>query len=221
MGLMDFLKKQFIDVIEWQEAGDGTLAWRFPMQDREIQNGGSLTVRESQVAVFVNEGQVADVFGEAREPLSDRYLGRLLARPGFWAYAAVVDGASVGGLTAHTLPMTTGERSEVFLYDIAVAAEVQRQGIGRKLVETLLGDTRQAGIAVMFVPADDEDIHAIDFYRALGGRASNVTFFDGLGGMALTCAWWGIWQILTGLALGTWWSRRPPEPMMDAAPVPA
>ena len=38
MALMDFIKKQFIDIIEWVEAGDGTLAWRFPMQDREIQN---------------------------------------------------------------------------------------------------------------------------------------------------------------------------------------
>ena len=46
MALMDFIKKQFIDIIEWVEPGDGVLAWRFPMADREIQNGGSLTVRE-------------------------------------------------------------------------------------------------------------------------------------------------------------------------------
>ena len=57
MALMDFIKKQFIDIIQWTETGDGTLAWRFPMADMEIQNGGSLTVRESQIAVFVNEGQ--------------------------------------------------------------------------------------------------------------------------------------------------------------------
>ena len=63
MALMDFIKKQFIDIIEWTEDSDGALAWRYPMADREIQNGGSLTVRESQIAVFVNEGKVADVFG--------------------------------------------------------------------------------------------------------------------------------------------------------------
>ena len=63
MGLMDFIKKQFIDVIQWTESSDGTLAWRFPMADMEIQYGGSLTVRESQMAVFVNEGKIADVFG--------------------------------------------------------------------------------------------------------------------------------------------------------------
>jgi membrane protease subunit (stomatin/prohibitin family) len=65
MALMDFIKKQFIDVIEWVEDGDGTLAWRFPIADREIQYGAALTVRESQMAVFVNEGKVADVFGRA------------------------------------------------------------------------------------------------------------------------------------------------------------
>jgi membrane protease subunit (stomatin/prohibitin family) len=62
MTLRDFLSKQFIDVIEWVEPEDGILAFRYPMQDREIQNGGKLTVRDSQLAVFVNEGQVADVF---------------------------------------------------------------------------------------------------------------------------------------------------------------
>ena len=63
MALMDFIKKQFIDVIQWTEDSDGTLAWRFPMQDMEIQNGAVLVVRESQMAVFVNEGKIADVFG--------------------------------------------------------------------------------------------------------------------------------------------------------------
>jgi len=62
MSLRDFLSKQFIDVIEWVEPEDGILAYRYPMQDREIQNGGKLTVRESQAALFVNEGKIADAF---------------------------------------------------------------------------------------------------------------------------------------------------------------
>jgi membrane protease subunit (stomatin/prohibitin family) len=74
MALMDFIKKQFIDIIQWTEAGDGTLAWRFPMRDMEIQHGASLTVRESQMAVFVNEGQVADVFGPGMYKLSTQTL---------------------------------------------------------------------------------------------------------------------------------------------------
>jgi len=74
MALMDFIKKQFIDILEWVEAGDGTLAWRYPIADREIQYGGSLTVRESQMAVFVNEGKVADVFGPGRYTLTTQTL---------------------------------------------------------------------------------------------------------------------------------------------------
>ena len=63
MSLRTFLSKQLIDVIDFTEPEDGLLAYRYPMQDREIQNGGKLTVRDSQIAVFVNEGKVADVFG--------------------------------------------------------------------------------------------------------------------------------------------------------------
>jgi membrane protease subunit (stomatin/prohibitin family) len=74
MALMDFIKKQFIDIIEWMEPADGTLAWRYPMQDHEIQTGASLTVRESQMAVFVNEGKVADVFGPGRYKLTTATL---------------------------------------------------------------------------------------------------------------------------------------------------
>jgi len=74
MGIKDFLKKQFIDVIQWTESSDGMLAYRQPMQDFEIQYGASLTVRESQMAVFVNEGTVADVFGPGRYKLTTQTL---------------------------------------------------------------------------------------------------------------------------------------------------
>lgn len=74
MALMDFIKKQFIDVIEWTESTDGVLAWRYPFQDREIQNGATLVVRESQMALFVNEGQVADLFGPGTHKLSTQTL---------------------------------------------------------------------------------------------------------------------------------------------------
>ena len=74
MGLMDFIKKQFIDVIQWTEQDEGTLAWRFPMAGLEIQHGASLTVRESQMAVFVNEGKIADVFGPGMYKLTTQTL---------------------------------------------------------------------------------------------------------------------------------------------------
>jgi len=74
MSLRDFISKQWIDVIQWTESDQGTLAYRFPMQDMEIQNGGSLTVRESQMAVFVNEGRIADVFAPGRYTLTTQTL---------------------------------------------------------------------------------------------------------------------------------------------------
>src|SRR5262249_24706374 len=74
MSLGSFLKKQFIDVIAWTEDGAGTLQYRYPMQDMEIQNGGQLTVRESQMAVFVNEGVFADVFSPGLYTLNTKTL---------------------------------------------------------------------------------------------------------------------------------------------------
>jgi membrane protease subunit (stomatin/prohibitin family) len=74
MSLGSFIKKQFIDVLQWNEETEGVLAWRFPMQDFEIQNGAILNVRESQVAVFVNEGVIADVFGPGTHRLTTQTL---------------------------------------------------------------------------------------------------------------------------------------------------
>lgn len=74
LSLREFLTDQFIDVIQWNEPEDGPLAWRYPMADAEIQNGGQLTVRESQLAAFVNEGRIADVFGPGLHTLNTRNL---------------------------------------------------------------------------------------------------------------------------------------------------
>ncbi len=74
MALVDFLAKQFISVIQWNEPEDGILAYRYPMRDMEIQNGGQLTVSESQVAAFVNEGRIADIFGPGLHTLNTRNL---------------------------------------------------------------------------------------------------------------------------------------------------
>jgi membrane protease subunit (stomatin/prohibitin family) len=74
MSFGSFIKKQFIDVLQWNEETEGVLAWRFPMQDFEIQNGAILNVRESQVAVFVNEGTIADVFGPGTHKLTTQTL---------------------------------------------------------------------------------------------------------------------------------------------------
>lgn len=62
MGILDAIRSQFIEVIEWLDDSGNTLVYRFPVQGQEIKNGARLTVRESQTAVFVHQGQIADVF---------------------------------------------------------------------------------------------------------------------------------------------------------------
>jgi len=74
MGLGSLIGKQFIDVLQWTEDGDDVLAWRYPVQDQEIRYGAQLTVRESQMAVFVNEGTIADRFGPGLHTLTTRTL---------------------------------------------------------------------------------------------------------------------------------------------------
>ena len=74
MAIGDFIRKQFIDVIEWLEPADGPVLWRYPMADQEIQNGAQLTVRDGQAAVFLDEGRIADVFGAGRWRLTTRTL---------------------------------------------------------------------------------------------------------------------------------------------------
>ncbi|MGD0941908.1 MAG: SPFH domain-containing protein [Terracidiphilus sp.] len=74
MTFAEFLGKQFIRVIAWNEPENGILSYRYPMQDLEIENGGQLTVSESQMAAFVNEGKIADVFGPGLHTLNTRNL---------------------------------------------------------------------------------------------------------------------------------------------------
>lgn len=74
MGLFSFIKKQFIDVIQWTESEPGTLVYRYPMQDMEIQSGAQLIVRDTQTAMFANEGKVADVFEPGTHTLTTQTL---------------------------------------------------------------------------------------------------------------------------------------------------
>jgi membrane protease subunit (stomatin/prohibitin family) len=62
MGLFDKLRNEFIDIIEWVDNSNDTIIWKFPRYQNEIKMGAKLTVRESQIAVFMNEGKIADVF---------------------------------------------------------------------------------------------------------------------------------------------------------------
>src|SRR6187401_3449947 len=85
MALMDFLKRQFIDIIEWTDDSRDTLSFRFPDEDKEIKRGAQLIVRESQVAQFVYLGQFGDQFGPGRHTLTTDNIPILTDLKG-WKY---------------------------------------------------------------------------------------------------------------------------------------
>jgi aminoglycoside 3-N-acetyltransferase I len=97
--------------------------------------------------------------------------------PRLGAIGALEGDEVVGGVTAHTLPMTREQSSEIFIYDIAVHPDRQRRGVGKSLIAALRAAGAAEGIDTVFVDADVEDDHAIEFYRALGGEAAPVTAF--------------------------------------------
>ncbi len=74
MGLMDYLRTQFLEIIQWEDDSRDTLSWRFPDQDKEIKNGAQLIVRESQAAQFVHLGQFADTFGPGKHTLATQNI---------------------------------------------------------------------------------------------------------------------------------------------------
>jgi aminoglycoside 3-N-acetyltransferase I len=120
---------------------------------------------------------LAEVFEETCAPLSDTYLNELLRRRDFWALAAFVGDDIIGGVTAYALPMTRAESTEMFVFDVAVQSLHRKKGIGRRLLTALRKQASEAGIHELFIAADNEDEHALDFYRRLGGVATLSTVF--------------------------------------------
>ncbi len=86
MAIIDFIKRQFIDVIEWTDDSRDTLSFRFPDEDKEIKNGAQLIVRESQVAQFVYLGEFGDTFGPGKHTLTTDNIP-VLTNLKSWKYA--------------------------------------------------------------------------------------------------------------------------------------
>jgi membrane protease subunit (stomatin/prohibitin family) len=85
VGLWDKLKGELVDIIEWTDDSRDTIVWRFPRYENEIKMGAKLVVRETQVAVFVNEGQIADVFPPGTHTLTTQNMPILSTLKG-WKY---------------------------------------------------------------------------------------------------------------------------------------
>jgi aminoglycoside 3-N-acetyltransferase I len=129
-------------------------------------------------ALLTTFGEAFDdvaTYGKARP--SDAYLERLLARDDFMALVAMQDAEVVGGLTAYELRKYEQERSEIYIYDLAVAAPHRRRGIATALIAALKGIAARRRAYVVFVQADLGDVPAIALYTKLGTR-EDVLHFD-------------------------------------------
>lgn len=106
------------------------------------------------------------------------HLEKLLAQPDFFVLAAYVNDQLVGGLTAYVWDQYYSDKKLAYVYDLAVLPMYQRKGVGRLLMAEIQHRCREAGFAEVFVQAEQEDTHALDFYRATGGVEQAVSHFS-------------------------------------------
>lgn len=129
--------------------------------------------------------QMLHLFGEAfedretygRQQPGDAYLQKLLASDTYVAVAALEHGAVIGGLAGYVLHKFEQERSEFYIYDLAVAQHARRRGVATAMIRSLQRTAAERGISVIFVQADHGDDPAIALYTKLGIR-EEVLHFD-------------------------------------------
>ncbi|WP_448700245.1 GNAT family N-acetyltransferase [Mucilaginibacter sp. AW1-3] len=143
---------------------------------------GQIAVKQLSVADLALTQQLfillQEVFGiENPIKVSDSYVDKLLSNTNFVALAAIYQSEVVGGLTAYRLPMYDKEEEELFIYDIAVRPAFQRNGIGKQLINAAKQFCRKQNVELMFVQADAEDIHALDFYRSTRAKEERTVQF--------------------------------------------
>lgn len=145
-----------------------------PVAMRQLQPGDSALVRQL-LAVFAEVFDDADTYAGA--PPTEAYIEVLLRSVGFIALAVLHEGAVIGGLVAYELRKLEQERSEIYIYDLAVAAQHRRTGIATALIAQLKAIGKARNAYVIFVQADLTDAPAIALYTKLGAR-EDVLHFD-------------------------------------------
>lgn len=136
---------------------------------------GDLATMRGVLSLFGQAFEQADTY-VARQP-SDEYLRRLLASPTFVAIAALEEEGVAGGLAAYVLPKFEQQRSEIYIYDLAVAERHRRRGVATAMIKKLQALAVDLGAWVIFVQADYGDDPAIELYTKLGTR-EGVLHFD-------------------------------------------
>jgi aminoglycoside 3-N-acetyltransferase I len=119
-----------------------------------------------------------EVFEEPNRVGSKRQLKKLLRNPSFHAIVAIKEDKIVGGLTAYELDSYYTDKSELYIYDIAVKTELQNQGIGKKIIQYLKEYSTKNEIEGIFVEAHSEDEQSVKFYESTFGKGEKVDHFN-------------------------------------------
>lgn len=135
--------------------------------------GADLPLFKDLITLF---NSVFEVDGSAIA--SDTHLANLLSKKEFIVFAALQNGEIIGGITAYEMQMYSSDHSEIYIYDVAVRQDIQRIGVGKKLLLSLNKYSEQNNIKTMFVEAHEEDKHAIDFYHSARGNLERVAHFS-------------------------------------------
>ncbi|MFY2765242.1 AAC(3)-I family aminoglycoside N-acetyltransferase [Arenimonas sp. MALMAid1274] len=138
-------------------------------------SGDDLPAMHGLLTLFGEAFFQPDVYGDARP--DDAYLRRLLDGDSFIAVVAEAEGRVIGGIGAYELRKFEQARSEIYLYDLAVAEDQRRRGVATALIRRLQAIARERGAYVVFVQADLEDAPAVALYTKLGLR-EEVLHFD-------------------------------------------
>lgn len=146
----------------------------FNIDDLIIRRLGSddVMIAEQLIHLFKDIFEANDLI-----PAKPSYLKTLLRKHEFICIAAIYKNKVIGGLTAYELPMYYSEYTDLFIYDIAVAPHLQRLGIGNKLLQAIKAWGGQNYIREIFVDANEEDKHSLDFYRAAEGFEEKISQF--------------------------------------------
>jgi len=141
----------------------------------ECLTSGHISTMRTLLNVFGTAFDEIDTYCD-KQP-DDKYLANLLDREDFIAVVAKKEGTVVGGLAAYVLQKFEQRRSEMYIYDLAVAEQCRREGIATALIVELKRIASIRGIEVIFVQADRGDDPAIELYTKLGTR-EDVFHFD-------------------------------------------
>lgn len=145
-----------------------------PCKIRQLASD-DVAAMESLLTTFGEAFEEVENYGAARP--SAAYLERLLGSDYFIALVALIDDTVVGGIAAYELRKFEQERSEIYIYDLAVSAAHRREGIATLLIRELQNIAAARGAYVIFVQADIVDAPAIELYTKLGAR-EDVFHFD-------------------------------------------